>query len=132
VGHCWGEHVGELELRLDAAEEAGLFAAAVGAIGELLGSDERAGAREWMEVSAEGAERAVLLAAWVEELVFVAEHDGIVPVTAEEMVLESGRIGARIGGYRGDPPHLVKAVTYHRLTFERRDGGWRAVLVLDV
>jgi len=35
-------------------------------------------------------------------------------------------------GHRGTPPHLIKAVTLHRLVFEPDDGGWRARVVLDV
>jgi SHS2 domain-containing protein len=38
----------------------------------------------------------------------------------------------RVGGRRGEPPHRVKAVTYHRLAFERRGAGWTATVVLDV
>jgi SHS2 domain-containing protein len=128
----WGEHVGELELRLVATYEIGVFAAAVRALGELLAGEDDDAAQEWFEVGAEGADRAVLLAAWLEELIFLAEHDGIVPVAATDLVLEPTRVRARIGGYRGRPPHLVKAVTYHRLAFEPHEGGWRATAVLDV
>lgn len=132
VTYSWGEHVGELELRLAAAEEPGVFAAAVHAMGELLGSEDGGDAEEWFEVSAAGADRAVLLAAWLEELIFLAEHHGAVPVVVEDVVLEPARIRARLGAYRGDPPHLVKAVTYHRLAFEPHADGWRATVVLDV
>ena len=131
MGYRWGEHVGELELRLDAPDEPGVFAAALAALGELLGEDEGA-VQEWFEVTAEGADRGALLAAWLEELIFLAEHEDVVPVTAADIALEPGRVRARVGGYRGQPPHLVKAVTYHGLAFAPRDGGWEATIVLDV
>jgi SHS2 domain-containing protein len=127
----WGEHVGELELRLDAADEQGVFAAAVGAMGELLG-DDGGETQEWFELAAGGDDRATLLAAWIEELVFLAERDGVIPVTVRDIALEPDSVSARLGGYRGHPPHLVKAVTYHRLTFEPSENGWSANLVLDV
>jgi SHS2 domain-containing protein len=130
--YAWGEHVGELELRLAAADEAGVFAAAVGALGELLADDDGGGTREWFAIEAEGGDRAVLLAAWLEELIFLAEHEGIVPVAVTDVVVEPARVRGRVGGYRGEPPHLVKAVTYHRLAFEPDDGGWHATVVLDV
>jgi SHS2 domain-containing protein len=132
VEHSWGEHVGELELRLAAADQIGVFAAAVRALGELLAGEDGAGAQEWFDVSAEDGDRATLLAAWLDELIFLAEHDGVVPVTVEDIVLEPALIRARLGGYRGEPPHLVKAVTYHRLAFEPHEDGWRATVVLDV
>ena len=129
----WAEHVGELELRVDAADEAGVFVDALHALGELLAGEDGAGsAQERFEVTAEGAERAVLLAAWLEELNFVAETEGLIPVAVEDVVLEATRIRARVLGHRGRPPHLVKAVTYHRLAFEPHDGRWHAVVVLDV
>ena len=131
MAYRWGEHVGELELRLDAADEQGVFAAAVGAMAELLG-DDGGETQEWFDLSAEGGDRATLLAAWVEEIVFLAERDGVIPATVQDIALEPASIRARVGGYRGHPPHLVKAVTYHRLTFEPSDNGWRANLVLDV
>lgn len=128
----WAEHVGELELHLEAADEAGVFLEALRAMGDLLEEDGGEGAMERFDVSADGADRALLLAAWLEELAFLAESEGVIPAAADDFVLEPGRIGARISGRRGHPPHLVKAVTYHRLAFEQHDGGWRAVVVLDV
>jgi SHS2 domain-containing protein len=85
-----------------------------------------------VDATAEGADRAVLLAAWLEELIFLAETEGFVPAAIEDIALEPERVRARVRGRRGAPPHLVKAVTYHRLSFGRVDGGWRAVAVLDV
>src|SRR5215217_6459488 len=117
MGHSWGDHVGELELRLEAPDEGGVFMSAVDALRELLG-DHGDGPRVWFDVAAEGDERAVLLAAWIEELVFLAEHDGVVPVAVNDLVLDPASVRARVSGYRGDPPHLVKAVTYHRLHFD--------------
>jgi SHS2 domain-containing protein len=125
----WAEHVGELELWVEAPDQAGVFAEALRALGELLAGE---GASVQHAVTAEGDDRAVLLAAWLEELCFLAETEGFVPETVEELVLEPRRVRARVGGRRGSPPHLVKAVTYHRLSFEPVAGGWRAVAVLDV
>jgi SHS2 domain-containing protein len=129
--YSWGEHVGELELRLEASAEEAVFAAAAVALGDALGGD-RNGVEEWFDVSAEGADRAALLAAWLEELIFLAEDEGLVPLEARDVRLEAARVRGRVGGRRGDPPHLVKAVTYHRLAFERRGDGWTATVVLDV
>jgi SHS2 domain-containing protein len=126
----WAEHVGELELWVEARDEAGVFADALRAFGDLLGEGE--GEVEWREVTVEGQDRAVLLAAWIEELGFLAETEGFVPEAAEPLELGPRSIHARVRGRVGSPPHLVKAVTYHRLSFEQADGEWRAVVVLDV
>jgi SHS2 domain-containing protein len=126
----WAEHIGEVELRVEAADEAGVFAEALRALGELLG-DAR-GEQRVLEVAAEAADPAGLLAAWLEELAYLAETEGFVPAEASELALGPGRVRARVVGRSGYPPHLVKAVTYHRLSFEPGGAGWRAVVVLDV
>jgi protein archease len=127
----WAEHVGELELWVEASDEAGVFAEALRALGELLAERHMTG-EELVDVMAEGGDRAALLAAWLEELLFLAETEGFVPERVEHLELEPNRVRARVAGRRGSPPHLVKAVTYHRLAFEPVDGGWRAAAVLDV
>ena len=130
MSYGWAEHVGELELWVEAPDEPGVFAEALRALGELLGDGD--GEREWRDVVAVGDDRAALLAAWLEELNFLAETEGFAPEAAAELALEPARVRARVEGRRGTLPHLVKAVTYHRLAFERAGGGWRAVAVLDV
>jgi SHS2 domain-containing protein len=131
VGYLWGEHVGELELSLEAATERGVFADAARAFGELL-DDERAGAPLSYDVSAGGRDRAGLLAEFLEELIFLAETEGFVPGELAALELDGGSLRARVAGRRGTPPHLVKAVTHHRLEFEPAAGGWRANVLLDV
>lgn len=127
----WADHIGELELRVEADDEAGVFVDSLRALGELLG-DEDAGDSETVDVAAAGGDRARLLAAWLEELAFLAESQGLVPVEAHDLVLEPTAVRARVVARRGSPPHLVKAVTYHRLAFERSGDRWCAVVVLDV
>jgi SHS2 domain-containing protein len=127
----WIEHTGELELELQAPTEVGVFEAGFDAMRELLSGHETP---ERVEMPAEltGVDRAVLLADWLGELAFLSETRGLVPDRLEWLDLGSDRLSARIQGWAGDPPHLVKGATYHRLSFERGDGGWRARVVLDV
>jgi SHS2 domain-containing protein len=131
----WGEHTGELELWVTAASEAEVFEDALRAVGELL-DEEDAGETEPAAVSRliaiEGGDHAALLAAWLEELAFLAETDGFVPERAEDLHLAPAGVQARVVGHRGSPPHLIKAVTLHRLAFERDGDRWRALVVLDV
>ena len=125
----WIDHTAELEVELEAPTAEGVFAEAAAALGELLGGGEPAGTRA---VEVRASDRAALLAAFVEELVFLAESEGLVPVAVGAVELEDGRARAEVAVASGDPPHLVKAVTYHRLTFEPGGPGYRATAVLDV
>ena len=125
----WVEHTAELELAIEAGSESEVFADALAGYAELVGPAD--GPHASHEVEAEAPDRAALLAAWLEELVFLAETEAFVPERAE-IALRPGGLHARVSGRRGDPPHIVKAVTYHDLEFSPAGTGWRARVVLDV
>jgi SHS2 domain-containing protein len=134
MAYGWGDHVGELELRVQAATEQEVFADAVRAFGELVSGEEEVvvAAAEPRAIAVAGADRAALLAGLLNELVVLAETEGFVPDAMVSVALGDGALEARVRGGRGTPPHLVKAVTHHRLVFEPAPGGWRANAVLDV
>jgi SHS2 domain-containing protein len=130
----WVDHNGELELRVEAPTDADVLREATRALAELLHRDaaEAAGEPVTREVTVDADDRAQLLAAWLEELVFLAETEAIVPEDVRFETLDPRGLRACVKGRRGEPPHLVKAVTYHRLSFDRTDSGWAATVVLDV
>lgn len=127
----WVDHTGELELEIESLTREELFAEALAALAELLGNGE-AGRLRSQDVTVQADDNPALFAAWLEELVFLAETEGFVPETVESLELGDVELRARIRGRLGDPPHLVKAVTYHRLEVARADGVWLARAVLDV
>jgi SHS2 domain-containing protein len=129
----WVEHTSELEVRIEAPTERAVCEDALAALADALGQPgEDGGGTVEREVTAAGPDRPALLAAWMEELVFLAESEGLVPVRAVDLALEDDRLRARVEARPGDPPHLIKAVTYHRLEFEPDGDAWRAAVVLDV
>jgi SHS2 domain-containing protein len=130
----WVEHTGELELEIEADSETGVFEQGFEAMRELLQSEGAvpAAAGERMRVNLSAGDHPALLADWLGELAFLAESEGFVPERIESIELDGNRLTAELLGHRGDPPHLVKAATYHRLALERGDSGWRGKVVLDV
>jgi SHS2 domain-containing protein len=131
--HRWIEHTAELQLELHARSEAAIFRQAVHALRELLEEEEPAtGDRVERPVEAEATDRGALLAEWLAELVFLAETEGLVPLTVRDLVVAEDTVSGVVGGRRGDPPHLVKGVTYHDLELRRDPQGWRGNVVLDV
>ena len=126
----WVEHTGEIELAIQAGTEREVFADALAARVDLLGLAGGADERRAIEVAA--PDRPALLAAWLEELVFLVDAEGFEPVAVPELELAEGALHAVVAGRRGDPIPLVKAVTYHGLAFERHGRGYRATVVLDV
>jgi SHS2 domain-containing protein len=139
----WAEHTGELELEIEADAEEAVYEAAVRAVSELIEDEPETGARTRGDagvpvdatvrrVAVEAPDRARLLAELLGELAFLAETEGFVPEQLERLAVDGRRLDATVRGHVGDPPHLVKAVTYHRLVFDADDGRWRATVVLDV
>lgn len=127
----WAEHTGELELEIEAESERAVFEEGFEAMRELL-RNESDGSVSSYKVSLEAADRPALLADWLAELAFLAESEGLVPERLSSLELGEAGLEAVVEGLRGDPPHLVKAATYHRLSLARRSSGWWARVVLDV
>ncbi|MBV8954864.1 MAG: archease [Solirubrobacterales bacterium] len=128
----WAPHTSELELHIEAFGEHEVFIDALLGLAELLGVDVRREPDVCRRLRAQAGDRPALLAAWLEELIFVVETEGFEPVGVRELRLEDESAEALVVGSLGEPPPLIKAVTYHGLTFAAVEGGYRASVVLDV
>jgi SHS2 domain-containing protein len=131
MAHRFVEHVGEVELELDAASEAGIFEAALAALADLLEAGS-AGEPASHRLELGAGDHALLLVDWLSELVFLAEMEGFVPERVASLELDAGRLRAMVEGHRDRPRHLVKAVTLNKLLLEQEGGQWHGRVVLDV
>ena len=132
IRHRFAEHVGEVELELEAPTEEGVFVAALHAFAELVSTGGRGEPAEH-ELELAAGDRSLLFADWLGELVFLAETDGFVGERVTAFALTDGRLRATVAGHRRcNPRQLVKAVTLHRLELREEGGGWRGRVVLDV
>jgi SHS2 domain-containing protein len=133
MSHRYVEHVGEVELALEAPSQAELFSEATAAFRELV---EGSGCRQpeplSHDVSLGPADPPRLLADWIDELVFLAEVDAFVPHRIAAIELTGDRLHATVAGARGRPRHLVKGATLHELELSRKGEVWHAHVVLDV
>ena len=129
----WVDHTAEVELEIEAAGEREVLEEAVRAVAELLGVHTPSSTTE-RELTANAPDRPTLLAAWIEELVFLAESEGFVATRIESIDVSERSVRATVAGVLGEPPPLIKAVTYHRLEFapRARGGGYGARVILDV
>jgi SHS2 domain-containing protein len=127
----WVDHTAEVELAIEADSEQEVLKDATAALAELLGFAGVAGA-EARELAVSAPDRPALLAAWLEELVYLAEKEGFIATAVDRLELGPDGLDATVVGVVGDPPPLVKAVTYHRLAFDRGSSGYVANVVLDV
>ena len=139
------DHTAEVELEIEAMSEREVFEDALRALAELLAEGQPAVSSAVVPLPAatpasdparvvevQAGDRPALLAAWLDELVFLAESEGFVATRLIELDLGAGRLRATVAGVIDEPPPLVKAVTYHRLAFAPADGGYVARVVLDV
>jgi len=87
------------------------------------------------------SDRETLLVRWINELVFLVQDEGFVPVLADVRIeetgggafsLETSLTGAPLDleghGWRGE----VKSATFHGLDVARGGEGWQARVILDV
>ena len=132
MSHRYIEHVGEIELALEAPSQAGLFSEATDVFRELVDGAPVRPERLVREVSLGPAEPARLVADWLDELVFLAEVDAFVPERIAAIELTGDCLHATLEGARGRPRHLVKAATLHHLELSNRGEVWHARVVLDV
>ena len=123
------EHTAELEVELEASTAEGVLLEALRAFAELVGPGDGDPVERSVEASA--GDLPALLAAWLDELLFLAETEGLVPEEAE-VSLDGTRARGVVRGRRGKPRPLVKAITLHRLRFRPENGVWRGRVVLDV
>jgi SHS2 domain-containing protein len=132
--HAFEEHIGEVRLRLRAPSLPALLEEAARALAELMGSGGAATAGAPVRAHVHAADREALLAAWIDELVFLSETHKRVWTEAEIEHASDTELSARVRGV--EPAALrtqVKAATLHDLTVVARGpGALEATLVLDV
>jgi SHS2 domain-containing protein len=130
VTYEWRDHTAEIELVVRADDPEGVFREAADAFGRYveLDSDGEPATRT-VDLSAQ--DRATLLVALLEELIYLAETEGFV---ADDSTVElSGNdLHMELRGRTTNVQPIVKAATYHNLEFSQTSGAWQARVVLDV
>ena len=98
---------------------------------ELVGPEEHTGELVERRVELTATDEAALLATWLDELLFLADTEGLVPESAE-LVVSGPALTGVVRARLSEPRPLVKAVTLHRLAFWPENGLWKGRVVLDV
>jgi homoserine kinase len=133
------EHTADVGLRAWGPSEAELFTQAALGMLSLLCDPAAVHPRETYSVVAEAPAGSpdALLVAWLNELLYRIETDGIVFADIAIDGLTHRYLSARLRGEPLDPVRhpvrlSVKAATYHDLAVRHAEGGWEATVVLDV
>jgi SHS2 domain-containing protein len=95
--------------------------------------------REEKEISIETESHSPegLLVSWLNELIFQFDTYGFVGRSVDIEELGDTKIAATIRGEDFDPERheqrlLLKAATYHNLSFQRIDSGWQVEVIFDI
>jgi homoserine kinase len=133
------DHTADVGLRVWGSSQAALFEQAALALSSLICDPATVEPRETYSVIAEAPAGSpdALLVAWLNELLYRIDTDGIVFSSFSVEELTHRYVSARV---RGEPLDRqrhgsrldVKAATYHGLSVRRLEDHWEATVVLDV
>lgn len=127
------DHTADWALHVWASTLEELFVDAARGMYALAGATVQHGpeGRRQIEVSAEDYES--LLVAWLQELLFITESQGVVFQDFRvEALTPSTLRAAALGGAAGRLTKMIKAVTYHNLSIQPVPEGYAATVVFDV
>jgi len=127
------EHTADWAMRVSAPNASELFRRAAMGLYHLAGMRLSAPPRHERRLRLTGVDWESLLVAWLNELLFLQEHehmayDEIQILAIDREVLEADLRGGRVTAWTRD----IKAVTFHNLRVEEDAAGWRATIVFDV
>lgn len=125
-------HTADWELEVWAPDLAGLLEQAAQGMYALTGVELAHGPRQRRRVEVEGGDPEDLLVAFLGELLFLTESEGL-GFDRFRVEVEGGRVRAEAEGaaVRAQAKE-IKAVTYHRLAVRASEGGLRTRIVFDV
>jgi SHS2 domain-containing protein len=126
----WESHEAEEQLQIIADSPGHVVVEAIEAFSRLVERDP-GGEPASHELLVEADDLAAMLVEVIQELIYLAEKEGFVADEATP-AFEEGRLRVTLRGRRTAVDALVKAATYHDLSFEQRGECWHARVVLDV
>lgn len=131
------EHTGDIGIRVYGQTHRDLFQNAFNAFFKILIEPEQVKpSRERMiVVENEGWER--LLVSWLSEFLYMFETDHWLFRTCDIQSLDENHVQAVGRGEKFDPKRHeikteVKAVTYHQLSIQKKNGLWETNIILDI
>jgi SHS2 domain-containing protein len=131
------EHTADVGLRAFGPNREAVFEQAALATVSLICDPATVKSRDDIPVVLTAERDDLLLAAWLNELIFLFETRHLVYRSFQVDEAGGGRLWARARGERHNPRRhdvraQVKAATYHGLDLRRTDDGWEATVILDV
>jgi SHS2 domain-containing protein len=128
------DHTADLALELWATSEEALLEEGARAIVSVLTEGAHIDDRDHRDIRLETVDDEDRLVQWLNEILYSAVSHGFL-FSGAEITLSPAGLSAQLRG-QADAGNSIKtelkSATYHDLTLERTDGGWRAQVVIDV
>lgn len=132
------DHTADAGMWVYGRDHAELFAHAAWALFDMISDAETIRLQQSMTITIDGAaDWEDLLIRWLGELLYLYDTERFLCGSASLTALSSTQLTAQVQGESFDPSRHpidteIKAVTYHQVTVEPCDTGWRARVIFDV
>lgn len=131
------EHGSDVGLQIEAPTLDGLFQNAACGMINLLMNAASVVPDTIRHIAADGCDREALLAAWLEEILFLHETGNAALHSANRVRIRDGYVSGAILCEKFDPGrhetgYGIKAVTWHDLNIVEQDGVFRVRVIFDV
>lgn len=137
AGYELVDHTADIGIRAHGRERAEVYEQAAAGMFSLICDPMTIRRTETVEVTAEAAKPDLLLAAWLNELLYRFEAERVLFSGFEVTELDDQHLRARVSGEPLDPRRHaicggVKAATLHQLSLQPHEDGWEGFVLLDV
>ena len=131
------DHTADFMVEVQAADLPALFVDAARSMLSILTDPKTVQRRQGLSIEVEADNLEQLLVTWLTELIFRHETELWLFSEFEIQAMTETRLEARIWGEKLDPKRHpiereIKAVTYHQLGIEEKDGEYRTRIVFDL
>ena len=131
------DHTADAGIEAFGRDMAELFASAAGGMYALMTDLESVRPLESRDIAVEAESPEGLLTAWLLELLFLTETEGLIFCRFEVEKADSKRLQARACGEpfdaeRNSAGPSVKAVTRHQLAVQQHESGLKARIIFDI
>ena len=131
------DHTADLGIIVTARSLKNLFINAAKAMIDLMIQGDARGKTELREIVIEGKDFPDLMVRWLGEILYLFYGENLIVSSIEITSLSRNRIKSCIEFVAFDPEYYeivteIKAVTYHRISVEKIDDTWKAMIIFDV
>jgi SHS2 domain-containing protein len=131
------DHTADLGIIVRGPDVGGLFSNAARAMTELMVTGKLGEKRITREILLEAEDYPDLMVRWLGEVLYLFAGERLIIDTIEIRSLSPTKLGATVAMAGFDPRRHrvireIKAVTYHQISVERKDGEWEARIIFDI